>query len=282
MEAFRRTVAALEGEQRYERSGQNVPPAGFAHTFLTLCLAEVGAFAEGRAVGDAGLRMAETVNHPVSLVSAYRSVGHLALRQGNLPQALPLLERAAGICEDMELPFHFSLLAQTLGAAYVLCGRVDEAMRLLESVLEQTTVSGRMNVQAPLLATLGEAHLRAGRLEEARTLATHALEHARTYQGRGNVASILRLLGEIAAHRAPLEVEEATIHYRQALALAGELGMRPLQAHCHRGLGTLYATTGQREQARSELMTAMAMYQAMEMTFWLPETEVALAQMEGH
>jgi tetratricopeptide (TPR) repeat protein len=281
MEAFRRTVAALEGEQRYEHSGQNVPPAGFAHTFLILCLAEVGAFAEGRAVGDAGLRMAETVKHPVSLVSAYRSVGHLALRQGNLPQALPLLERAADVCEDMELPFHFSLLAQALGAAYVLCGRVDEAMRLLASVLEQTTVSDRMNVQAPLLATLGEAHLRAGRLEEARMLATHALEHARTYQGRGNVASILRLLGEIAAHRAPLEVEEATSHYRQALALAGELGMRPLQAHCHYGLGTLHATTGQWEQARAELSTAVEMYRAMEMTFWLPQAEAALAQVEG-
>jgi hypothetical protein len=72
----------------------------------------------------------------------------------------------------------------------------------------------------------------------------------------------------------------AAVHYRQALALADELGMRPLQAHCHRGLGTLYATTGQREQARAELSTAMEMYQAMEMTFWLPETEVALAQVE--
>jgi hypothetical protein len=56
--------------------------------------------------------------------------------------------------------------------------------------------------------------------------------------------------------------------------------MRPLQAHCHRSLGTLYASTGQREQARAELSTAMEMYQAMEMTFWLPETEVALAQVE--
>jgi tetratricopeptide (TPR) repeat protein len=281
MDAFRRTVAALEGEQRYERSGQNVPPAVFSHTFLTLCLAEVDAFAEGRAVGDAGLRMAEAVKHPVSLVSAYRGVGQLALRQGNLPQALLLLERAAGLCEDTELPFHFSLLAPALGAAYVLCGRVDEAMRLLEPVLEQTTLSGRMNVQAPLLATLGEAHLRAGRLEEARTLATRALEYARTYQGRGNQASILRLLGEIAAHRDPLEVEEAAAHYQQALALAGELGMRPLQAHCHRGLGMLYAATGEREQAGTEISTARAMYQEMDMTFWLPETEAALAQVEA-
>ena len=63
--------------------------------------------------------------------------------------------------------------------------------------------------------------------------------------------------------------------------LAEELGMRPLQAHCHRGLGTLYARTGQREQARTALSTAIAMYQAMAMTFWLPQTEAALAQMEG-
>ena len=57
--------------------------------------------------------------------------------------------------------------------------------------------------------------------------------------------------------------------------------MRPLQAHCHLGLGMLYAATGQREQARAELSTAIEMYQAMEMTFWLPATEAALAQVEG-
>ena len=76
------------------------------------------------------------------------------------------------------------------------------------------------------------------------------------------------------------EVELAEAHYRQACALAKELGMRPLVAHCHRSLGTLYATTGQREQARTELSTAIEMYRAMDMTFWLPQTEAALAQME--
>ena len=68
----------------------------------------------------------------------------------------------------------------------------------------------------------------------------------------------------------PRSVEPAEAHYRQALALAEELGMRPLQAHCHRGLGTLYARTGQREQARTELSTAIELYRAMDMTFWLP------------
>jgi hypothetical protein len=57
--------------------------------------------------------------------------------------------------------------------------------------------------------------------------------------------------------------------------------MRPLVAHCYRSLGTLYVTTGQREQARAELSTAIALYRAMEMTFWLPQAEAALAQVEG-
>ena len=54
--------------------------------------------------------------------------------------------------------------------------------------------------------------------------------------------------------------------------------MRPLVAHCHLGLGTLYAKIDRREQARAELSAAIALYRAMEMTFWLPQAEAALAQ----
>ena len=57
-----------------------------------------------------------------------------------------------------------------------------------------------------------------------------------------------------------------------------ELGMHPLQAHCHRGLGTLHLQRGQREQARIALTTALEMYRAMEMTFWLPQAEAELAR----
>jgi Flp pilus assembly protein TadD len=79
-------------------------------------------------------------------------------------------------------------------------------------------------------------------------------------------------------HRTPPDVDQAAAHYHQALALAEALGMRPLQAHCHHGLGTLYATVGQRAQARTALSTAIEMYRAMDMTFWLPQAEAALAK----
>jgi tetratricopeptide (TPR) repeat protein len=91
----------------------------------------------------------------------------------------------------------------------------------------------------------------------------------------------LHQLGVVQSHADPLDAAQAEAHYQQALALAEELGMRPLVAHCHRGLGMLYAEAGQREQARIALSTAMELYRAMEMTFWLPQTEAALAQVEA-
>lgn len=54
--------------------------------------------------------------------------------------------------------------------------------------------------------------------------------------------------------------------------------MRPLQAHCHHGLGMLYAGTGQAEQGRAEL--ADAIYHDMDMIFWLPQAKAALAQVQ--
>jgi tetratricopeptide (TPR) repeat protein len=147
--------------------------------------------------------------------------------------------------------------------------------------VDQEAAMHRSRRLAPSIAQLSEAYLLAGRPEDARQRATQALDLARQYQQRGNEAWALWLLGESTARQASPKIASAASHYRQALALAEELGMRPLQAHCHRGLGMLYATTGQREQARTALSTAIEMYTSMDMTFWLPQAEAALAQVEG-
>jgi tetratricopeptide (TPR) repeat protein len=129
-----------------------------------------------------------------------------------------------------------------------------------------------------LVACLSESYLLAGRLEDARQRAAQALDLAHQYQQRGQQAWALWLLGESTARQASPDDESAVGHYRQALALAEELGMRPLQAHCHRGLGTLYARQGQQAQARAALAASIAMYRSMEMTFWLSQAEATLAQ----
>jgi tetratricopeptide (TPR) repeat protein len=183
-----------------------------------------------------------------------------------------------GICQDADFPAFFALTAAALGAVYTLAGRVAEAIPLLKQAIEQTNATERVDHLVVCRLALGEAQVRAGHLEEAHALAKRTLALARERQEQGHEAYTLRLLGEIAAHRAPPDVDEAAAHYRQALALAEDLGMRPLQAHCHLGLGTLHAVTGQREQACTALTTAIELYRAMDMTFWLPQAEAALAQ----
>jgi tetratricopeptide (TPR) repeat protein len=132
----------------------------------------------------------------------------------------------------------------------------------------------------PPVGPFSEVYLLAGRLEEASAHAAEALALARTHKEQGSEAWTLRLLGDIATHGEPPQTEPAEAYYHQALALAGELGVRPLQAHCHLGLGRLYGQTDRAEQARVALATAIDLYRAMDMTFWLPQAEAALAQVE--
>jgi tetratricopeptide (TPR) repeat protein len=277
IDCFKQTVASFEGPRRRERFGETSLPAVLSRVRLAWCHAELGTFAEGRVLGDEGLQIAEAVDHPGSLMIAYNGAGLLALRQGDLPRALPLLERAVGLCHEADLPVYFPRIAAALGVAYTLGGRVADAVPLLMQAMEQSSATGAY-YEALCGLSLGEAYVLAGRLEEAYTLAEPTLAHARAHQERGNQAYALHLLGEIAARRDPLEVASAEAYYCEALALAEELGMRPLQAHCHLGLSTLYGQVGREERARAALGTAIALYRAMEMTFWLPQAEVALAQ----
>jgi tetratricopeptide (TPR) repeat protein len=267
--------------RRHERFGQVVLPAVSSYAWLAWCHAELGMFAEGSALGQEGLRIAEAVAHPGSLMLASWGLGLLTLYQGNMPRALPLLERAVSLCQDAGFLIYFPLMAAPLGAAYTRFGRGTDAVPLLSQAIEQTTATEMAGFQALCCLPLGEAQMLAGRLKEAHALTERALALAREHQERGHQAYALCLLGDIAARREPPEGGQAEAHYRHALALAEALGMRPLQAHCHRGLGTLYAKIGRHQQAHTELSAAIALYRTMAMTFWLPEAETALVQVEG-
>jgi tetratricopeptide (TPR) repeat protein len=280
MNLSRRAVASLEGEPVPARFGQLGLPSVTSRYFLAQCLVEMGAFSEGRVVAEEAVQIAEAVEQPYSIIVALNSVGFLYRRQGHLHHAIPLLQRTLALCQEAHIPLWVPPTASTLCAAYALSGRTTEALPLLQQMTEHVAAVRHMALHGLVLAELSEALLLVGCIEDASILAERLLELSHTHPGRGYQAHAFRLLGDIAMHRDSPESTLAAAHYHQALALAEELGMRPLQAHCHRDLGTLYAMTGQREQARTALSTAIETYTSMEMTFWLPETQAALAQVK--
>ncbi len=115
-------------------------------------------------------------------------------------------------------------------------------------------------------------------LDTAVRLGGQALEFARDHKRRREQPWALQALGEIASHRDPPAAEEAEAFYRQAMALADELGMRPLVAHCHLRFGKLYRRAGKQQEAREHLATAAAMYHEMDMPFWAEQAEAVLGR----
>jgi class 3 adenylate cyclase/tetratricopeptide (TPR) repeat protein len=252
-----------------------------SQTGLAYTLSALGAFAEGRRHGEEALRLVTREGRGATPINAHGFLGHLYLTKGDLEYAIQVLDQGLALCRASGSLNGLPWIAAGLGYAYALQGRLVEGRTLLEEAIREDIRTGALLDHANRIARLSEVCCLAGRGEEAWQHARQALALARRHKERANEALALHQLGVVHAHADPPDVAQAEAHYQQALTLAEELGMRPLQAHCHRGLGTLYAATGQQEQARRELATAIEMYRAMGMKFWLPQTEAALAQMEG-
>jgi tetratricopeptide (TPR) repeat protein len=164
----------------------------------------------------------------------------------------------------------------SLGSAYALTGRMDDGLSLLLQAVDVLESAGLGAFHSLAIIRLAEACALAQRYDEASTHIRRALSLTRERGERGFEAYALRLVAEIASYPDPPNVEKVEGHFRQAMALATDLGMRPLVAHCHLGLGKLYRRTGDRQQAQEHLTTATAMYREMAMPYWLEKAEEAI------
>jgi predicted ATPase len=184
--------------------------------------------------------------------------------------------RGVAIARTRNVVFLAPVVGAWLGLGLALAGRAQEGISLLEEAGRDARARGQLGRVLTEQLMLAEAHVLNGRLGEAAAVALDALDTARRTRRRGVEAWVLRALGDIAAAGAAPDLGEAERRYRAALDLARQLGMRPLVAHCHRGLGRIDRLAGRLEQAREHLTTAMTMYREMDMRFYLEQAEAEL------
>jgi tetratricopeptide (TPR) repeat protein len=274
--SFLEQNVALEGDLRYERFGAPIIQSALSGAWLADVLSQIGRFDEAIGHAEAAVRIAEAADHPFTLYVGLFDLGLAHLRRGDLPRATRALERGLDLCRTWQFVAEIPFLAATLGTAYALAGRADEALSLVASAVEESRRRPRHRWPALILLCAGMTCLRAGRVEEATNHVREALALVRRLGARGSEAHALCLAGDLASTGG---AADAAGYYREALALASELGMRPLVAHCHLGLGKLYAQTDKRDQTLEHLRTATTMYRDMDMRFWLEQAEANLTQL---
>ena len=272
-DALRTVIALVKGAPLGERFGLAALPAVLAHLFLAALQADLGEFAEALAAAEEGLRIAQAAGHPYSEIYARFGLGYAHLRHGDFAVATRVLEPGLALCRGMDIRFVLPFVAASLGSAYLWSERVAYAVLLLEEAVEAITAMRMLGLRSWFIPFLAEAYLVLGRIPEALERAEQAVALARSQQERGWEAWALKVLGDIHAHDSAA-AEQAGDTYRRALALASELGMRPLVAHCHLGLGKLDQKC--KRTAREHFAIATTMYREMDMQFWLKGAEAAL------
>jgi tetratricopeptide (TPR) repeat protein len=276
----REVAERLSGPAVFERHGLAGLPSVVARSLLSLGLAELGEFEEAEERGLQGVEIAEQGNNLFSTTWAYACVGAAYLLQGKLVRAIEMLAKALALCREADVLSAFSFTAGCLGHAQSLLEHPDDALPILGEAVTPQKVSFSIVPSAYPLTALAEAYRLKGDTKKAIQNAEEALSIFRQNGERGYGAWALYYMAKIQSDGGPEQIDQTLQSYRQAKEQATELGMRPLLAHCHMGLGEAYVKTGLSEKARPELLAAIELYRCMDMAFWLPKAESALASIK--
>jgi tetratricopeptide (TPR) repeat protein len=261
---FREAIGALTGDLLRERLGQGMPPSLYARNIAAVCLAELGEFAEARRLGEESADLARTLDLPFGLVLARIALGHVALVQGCLAEAADDLHTALEVIDARGIPTWYPWAAAAHGYALALSGRPAEGLPFLERALKRAVALPLLFGHSQWVSWLAHASLLAGRIEEAGHHGREGLRLSRKRGEQGYEAWALHILAAIirAGGSGEPEAEELDL---QALALATQLGMRPLAARCHLALAESDRRRGENARAVEHWGRARALLDALDM-----------------
>jgi len=268
IECTRRVVRLLPGERSHDSFGVAIRPAVFARGFLCWALSELGRFQEAEGEARETLDLAEAIGHPQTVVAGLLTLGTFHVRRGDVALAVGPFERARELCHRHDIPLWRPVFASFLGYSLALSARFSEAESLLREAINQASMMRMVVFHSQMIMWLGEARLLTGAVEEAAELADEALRNTRERGEAVLEAWALHLAAEVTTHREPLDAARAEALYREAMERADRLGVRPLTARCHLGLGALSGRTGRANEARDHLSTAARLFREMQMRLW--------------
>jgi class 3 adenylate cyclase/tetratricopeptide (TPR) repeat protein len=270
---------ALPADWVHEYFGMAALPSVFGRAYPIMSLAELGRFVQAAKYAAEAIRLAESTQHVFTIGWAYFAALMLHLVKGDWAEALSRVEHWTAMLRTANVAMHLPWAVPASAWVLAQLGEANEALNRVregEQLLERQAARGIFGHRSWAYGAVSHACLLLGRLDEARHLGDRAVESSLRQPGFS--AHALHLLGDIATHPDRFDADRGAAHYREALALARRLGMRPLVAHCHLGLGKLYRRIGETERARENLTTATKMYREMEMGFWLDQGEGDMAK----
>jgi DNA-binding NtrC family response regulator/tetratricopeptide (TPR) repeat protein len=253
---FDEAIAALTGDLLRQRLGQGMPPALYARSMAAICHAELGAFADADRLAGESERLAVSLDLPFGLALASIARAYAHLLQDRVADAGAIVGRALDVVAARDVPLWFPWAAAIRGYSLALSGDVADGTRWLGQALARAATLPFLFGQSQWLAWLAHARLLAGDAGEAAQLADEALELSRRRGERGYEAWALRV---------QLETGPSWEVGREALALAEDLGMRPLAARCHMSLATRHERSGDVVRAVEHATEAMERFTALGM-----------------
>jgi tetratricopeptide (TPR) repeat protein len=260
---FAAIIHLLPGVRGRERFGASGLPAAQAHAWLGWCLAERGQFDKVIAHGQEAVRLADAADHPWSLAVACWALGFLHIIRGEHGEATQVLQRGLALCRDWRLPLWSPLLTWLLAYAHARLGRITDGVSVLTEALDTIEARGLALFQTPALMHSAEVHMLAGQPDVALAIVERAISLTRDRKQRPCEGRALKLRADLAAAAPQPHVAEAEEDYGAALAIATELGMRPLVAECRWGLGSLYRRLGRIDAAETNLNVAASAFRQM-------------------
>lgn len=264
------------GQHRFGPTGANA-----VHVLSTLCTSHslLGDFAAARDCGERAYRIAERSQQWYELGFANHAIGIAHADKGEFAEGIVYLRQGMDIAREHQLDFLFPMTAAELGWTLAKNGEADEAVSLLSVVDNEARGMGSSFFESLTGSFLAKAYMTKGLFEEGIRRGERALGIAVKHEYRWLEALARRVLGCAYFEQSPPDIETARKMLEQSKAICERHELKPDLAHCHLGLGRLFAGTGDKDQAQAHLRTAITLFEGMEMNRFVKESRAALSQL---